>query len=140
MQQLHSMPNSKRLVTAEDLERMPEDDFRYELVEGRILRMSPVGGVHGGLTAGFIALLVTHVKAARIGAVATELGFILARNPDTVRAPDIAFINRQRIPARGLPKGLWNGAPDPAAHVQSLDHRPSDVRTTEAEYPASGPG
>jgi len=36
------MPNSKRLVTAEDLERMPEDDFRYELVEGRILRMSPV--------------------------------------------------------------------------------------------------
>src|SRR5712691_7229008 len=101
MQKLHSMP-SKQLVTAEELERMPDDDFRYELVEGRIVCMSPVGGVHGGLTAGFIALLVTHVKAARVGAVATELGFILARNPDTVRAPDIAFINRERIPAGGL--------------------------------------
>jgi len=140
MQQLHSMPNSKRLVTAEDLERMPEDDFRYELVEGRILRMSPVGGVHGGLTAGFIALLVTHVKAARIGAVATELGFILARNPDTVRAPDIAFINRERIPAGGLPKGFWKGAPDLAVEVLSPDDRPSDVRTKVDEYLAYGTG
>src|SRR5712691_3491438 len=109
MQKLHSMP-SKQLVTAEELERMPDDDFRYELVEGRIVRMSPVGGVHGGLTAGFIALLVQHVKAARIGAVATELGFILARNPDTVRAPDLAF------------------------EVLSPDDRPSDVRTKVDEY------
>ena len=134
------MRDSKHLVTAEELERMPDDDFRYELVEGRIVRMSPVGGVHGGLTAGFIALLVQHVKAARIGAVATGLGFILARNPDTVRAPDVAFINRQRIPAGGLPKGFWNGAPDLAIEVLSPDDRPSDVRTKVDEYLTYGTG
>jgi len=140
MQNPHSMPDSKRLVTAEELERMPDDDFRYELVEGRIVRMSPVGGVHGGLTAGFIALLVQHVKAARIGAVATELGFILARNPDTVRAPDVAFINRQRIPSGALPKGFWNGAPALAVEVLSPDDRPSDVRTKVDEYLTYGTG
>ena len=63
MQNPHSMPDSKHLVTAEELERMPDDDFRYELVEGRIVRMSPVGGVHGGLTAGFIGT----ASAPRLG-------------------------------------------------------------------------
>jgi Uma2 family endonuclease len=140
MQNPHPMPDSKQLVTAEELERMPDDDFRYELVQGRIVRMSPVGGVHGGLTAGFIALLVQHVKAARIGAVATELGFILARNPDTVRAPDVAFINRERIPAGGLPKGFWIGAPDLAVEVLSPDDRLSDVLTKVDEYLTYGTG
>jgi Uma2 family endonuclease len=134
------MPDSKHLVTAEDLERMPDDDFRYELVEGRIIQMSPVGGVHGGLTAGFIALLVQHVKAARVGAVATELGFILARNPDTVRAPDVAFIRRERIPATGLPKGFWIGAPDLAVEVLSAHDHPSEVRTKVDEYLTHGTG
>jgi Uma2 family endonuclease len=134
------MPNSKQLVTAEELERLPDDDFRYELVDGRIVRMSPVGGVHGSLTAGFIARLVQHVKPARIGTVATELGFILARNPDTVRAPDVAFINRERIPAGGLPKGFWTGAPDLAVEVLSPDDRLSDVLAKVDEYLTYGTG
>ena len=40
-------------------------------------------------------LLTQHVKAHKLGAVGTEVGFKLASNPDTVRAPDVSFIRRE---------------------------------------------
>lgn len=43
-----------RLVTAEELEHMPDDDYRYELVRGRLIRMSPVGLPHGDVAAGVL--------------------------------------------------------------------------------------
>ena len=50
MQQRHIMPGrAVRLLTAEEFARIPDDDFHYELVEGRVVRMSPPGGRHGAL-------------------------------------------------------------------------------------------
>jgi Uma2 family endonuclease len=128
------MPHPARLVTAEELERFPSDDRRYELVKGRVVRMSPVGSRHGGVTIGLAFLLVQHVRAHALGAVVTEVGFVLATKPDTVRAPDLAFIRRGRIPATGLPRGFWKGSPDLAVEVLSPDDTPSEVRTKVDEY------
>lgn len=132
------MSDTARLVTAEELEKFPDDDYRYELVEGRIIRMSPVGVLHGGVTAGLLAMLVQHAKAYNLGLVATEVGFKLATNPDTVRAPDIAFVRRDRLPATGLPRGFWHGPPDLAAEVLSPEDRPSEVREKVEEYLTHG--
>lgn len=134
MQTQHPMSESRRLVTAEDLEKRPDDDCRYELVEGRVVRMSPVGGVHAGVTAALLVRLTQHCKPRHLGAVVTELGFTLAIDPDTVRAPDVAFIRRERIPATGLPKGFWQGPPDLAVEVLSPGDRLSDVRDKAEEY------
>jgi Uma2 family endonuclease len=128
------MSDTARLVTAEELEKFPDDDYRYELVEGRIIRMSPVGFLHGGVTAGLLAMLVQHAKAHNLGLVATEVGFKLATNPDTVRAPDISFVRRERLPATGLPKGFWHGPPDLAVETLSPDDRPSEIRAKVEEY------
>ena len=126
------------LVTAEELERLPEDEYRYELVEGRLIRMSPVAPLHGSLAATFIMLLTQHVKAHKLGAVGTEVGFKLASNPDTVRAPDVSFIRRERIAPTGFRKGFWQGSPDLAVEVLSPDDSPSEIQTKVEEYLRSG--
>lgn len=132
------MPEATPLVTAEELERMPDDEYRYELVEGRLIRMSPVGPLHGSLAATFIMLLAQHVKTHKLGAVGTEVGFKLASNPDTVRAPDVSFIRRERIPATGFRKGFWQGPPDLAVEVLSPDDSPSEIQAKVEEYLRSG--
>ena len=69
--------------------------------------------------------------------VATELGFELARDPDTVSAPDVAFIRRERIPPEE-PRGFWKGPPDLAIEVLSPDDRPSEIRAKVEEYLTRG--
>ena len=128
------MSDTTHLVTAEELEKFPDDDYRYELVEGRVIRLSPVGVVHGRSVMRLGARLIGHVDAGHLGLVVTEVGFRLASSPDTVRAPDLAFIRRDRLPAGPLPRGFWSGPPDLAVEVLSPDDRPSDIRTKVAEY------
>jgi Uma2 family endonuclease len=127
------MPETIRLVTAGELERFPDDDHRYELVDGRIVRMSPVGYPHGRVVAHLLVLLEQHVRPRNLGETMTEVGFTLRTDPDTVRAPDIAFIRRDRIPA-AKPRGFWKGTPDLAAEVLSPDDRPGEIRAKVEEY------
>jgi Uma2 family endonuclease len=131
------MPRT-RLVTAAELERMPEDDFRYELVEGRLIKMSPVGFLHGVMTARLFAMLLQHAKVHDVGFVVTEVGFKLSTHPDTVRAPDIAVVGRERIPAGDMPRGFISGPPDLAVEVLSPDDRPSEIAAKVNEYLTSG--
>ncbi len=89
--------------------------------------MSPVGSRHGAIAAEMAAILRDFVKPRRLGIVlGAETGFRIAQNPDTVRAPDAAFIRRDRIGA-GLPQGFFPGAPDLAVEVLSPDDRASEV-------------
>lgn len=116
---------------------MPDDDYRYELVEGRLIRMSPVGGLHGVLTVRLSGMLADHTRPRNLGFVVTEVGFTLAINPDTVRAPDVAFV-RHRTPNGKPPRGFWVGPPDLAVEVLSPDDRPADVSAKVTEYLTSG--
>jgi Uma2 family endonuclease len=127
------MSETTRLVTAEELEKLPEDDFRYELLAGRLIRMSPVGYLHGKIVLRFAALLDHYLEGRGLGTAVIEVGFKLASNPDTVRAPDVAFIRRDRIPLVD-PKGFWQGPPDLAVEVLSPEDRPSEIREKVEEY------
>ena len=127
------MSETTRLVTAEELEKLPDDNCRYELVAGRLVRMSPVGYLHGKIALQFAALLVRYLEGRDLGTAVIEVGFKLASNPDTVRAPDVAFIRRDRIPPAD-PKGFWQGPPDLAVEVLSPDDRPADIREKVEEY------
>ena len=68
------MPNTARLITADELERMPGTDHRCELIKGRLIRMSPVGPVHAGIVTAFGSMLHQYVKSRQLGKVMTELG------------------------------------------------------------------
>jgi Uma2 family endonuclease len=127
------MSDATRLLTADELEKFPDDDYKYELVEGRLVRMSPTGWEHVRIAMRFGFLLGRHVQARNLGEVVTEVGFTLCSNPDTVRAPDVAFVRQERLPIGRL-RGFWTGAPDLAAEVLSPDDRPADIRAKIDEY------
>lgn len=118
---------TKARLTARDLWAMGGGDVRRELVDGEIIEMVPVGGLHGRITVEVVRRLADFVEPHRLGeVVAGDVGFVLGlpQDPERVRAPDVAFLSAQRIPAGGLPEGFLHGAPDLAVEVLS----PSDPR------------
>lgn len=111
-------------MTADELLAMPHDGLWRELVRGELRTMTPSGSRHGGITGRVTTILGRHVEKHALGEVlGAETGFTLASDPDTVRAPDVAFVRRERVPSEGLPEGFWPGAPDLAVEVLS----PSDT-------------
>jgi Uma2 family endonuclease len=85
------------------------------------------------------AHLFQHVEAHQLGTVyAAETGFQLTQDPDTVRAPDVAFVSRQRGAAVGEIEGYWPGAPDVAVEVISPSDRYTDVEDKVVEWLEAG--
>jgi Uma2 family endonuclease len=129
------VPDQRQHVTAEELFRMPDDGYWYELVQGRLIKMSPPGALHGVVGIRVQTALDQFVAQQQLGLVLPQdTGFKLASNPDTVRAPDAAFVRRDRIPSTGVPVGYWPGAPDLAVEVRSASDRRSDLRRKASEY------
>ncbi len=127
------MASTQEPMTAEELLRLPDDGQRHELIAGELRTMAPSGEEHGTIAATMIADLAPYVRRHRLGrVVAAETGFLLTTNPDTVRAPDAAFISRERATATPV-RGYRPGAPDLAVEVIS----PHDLYTEVAEKVAT---
>ena len=125
------MATTATLMTAAELLAMPDDGFHfYELVKGDLITMPPAGGEHGAIGVNASTFLNVFVRQNDLGAVFnSDTGFIIESDPDTVRAPDVSFVRKERIPADGIPRGFFQGAPDIAVEVIS----PSDSYTEVAE-------
>ncbi len=133
------MAETKTRITAEELIAMPDNGMRREVVKGELREMAPAGALRGDAAMNLGALLKLHVKANRLGrAPAAETGFILARNPDTIRAPDTGFISEERVPAEGPPDGYWELAPDLAVEVVSPSDTASEVQEKVREWIEAG--
>jgi len=112
---------------------------RCELVRGELRRMIPPSYEHGRIANRIGYRLTLHVESKGLGTVvAAETGFLIARRPDTVRAPDAAFVRAER--AAGPARGYYPGAPDLAVEVLSPDDRPGEVRAKVEEWLQAGAG
>ncbi|MHC4938155.1 MAG: Uma2 family endonuclease [Planctomycetota bacterium] len=110
---------------------------RCELVRGEFRQLIPPSFEHGRVTMRLGRRLANHVEPRGAGiVVAGDPGFWLERDPDTVRAPDIAFVAAHR-PA-GPKRGYYEGPPDLAVEVLSPDDRPGAVREKVAEWLEAG--
>lgn len=131
------------LVTADELPSVSTRHSvlgkRTELVRGELIVMAPAGGRHGQ-TAHKVALLVgNHVLERNLGRVfAAETGFLLRRDPDTVRAPDVAFVAAERLRIEDIPAGFLEMAPDLAVEVTSPGDSGVAVRNKETDWLAAG--
>ena len=125
------MATTATLMTAAELLAMPDDGFHfYELVKGELITMPPAGGEHGAIGIRAVVRIGVIVEANDLGVVFNaDTGFIISTDPDTVRAPDVSFVRKERISADGIPRGFFPGAPDLAVEVIS----PSDSYTEVAE-------
>lgn len=126
------------LITAEELLRIREDSVRHELVRGE-LRVSPRPGFRHGRRALRVGrLLESHAERTGSGVAVGEAGFVLSRDPDTVRGPDAAFVSMERFEAVGETEKFWPGAPDLAVEVVSPSDTFREVQEKAREWVAAG--
>jgi Uma2 family endonuclease len=127
-----------KLYTAKDLEERSTEFKQYELVRGELVPMSPSSGPHGLAASTIHGLLFMHVFPRKMGQLfIAEAGFIVARDPDSVLAPDVAFIRGRDRPKK-IPNGFVPFAPDLAVEVESPTNRLSEIREKIGLYLSGG--
>lgn len=125
-----------QLITVKEFEQMTFDDAHVELVKGEIVQMTPAGGNHGEVALAIGALIRTYVRQHQLGkAYAAETGFVLSHNPDTVRAPNVAFIAADR--ARPY-ESFVDSAPDLVVEVVSPGDSHQEVEQKVLDYLDAG--
>ncbi len=127
----------QKLLTAEDLWQMRDDGLKYELNDGELITMSPAGLLQGLIAGRISRLLGNYVEEHDLGAVfVSEAGFKLQSDPDKVRAPDVAFVAKERLP-EDL-EGYGEMAPDLAVEIISPNEYAVDVQEKLAQYLQAG--
>ncbi len=130
---------AKTLLTADDLSAMGDRASRKELQEGELVDMSPAFSPHGVVASNIAFLVSRFVREQGQGkCFVAETGFLVAQDPDTVRAPDFAYVSTERLPGGKVPDGYFPGAPDLAVEVLSPSESASQIGRKIREYFAAG--
>jgi len=133
------MSHDTRVMTADELLAMPNDGNRYELLRGELRMMSPAGGRHGRIALKLARRIANFAEEHGLGETyAAETGFLLRRNPDTVRAADVAFVSRGRLGKFADHPGFPPLAPDLVAEVVSPHDRSTAVEEKACDWLAAG--
>ncbi len=121
------------LITGEEL--LARGDIgRCELVEGKIVMLSPTGNRHARIESRFDRTLGAYGESHGLGiALVGELGIYTHRNPDSVRTLDFAFVSKERA-AQIKSDGYLEIAPDLVLEVMSPDDRWNNVTKKLGEY------
>ncbi|MEQ8846938.1 Uma2 family endonuclease [Botrimarina sp.] len=128
----------ERLVTAEELLRK-YSGVVCDLIEGSVRTMSPTGWGHGSVERRIATVLGDFVDEHALGDVGTgEVGFLIERDPDTVLAPDVAFVRQERLDAVGLIEGYFPEAPALVVEVTSLHDTAEHVDDKVRRWLAAG--
>ena len=125
-----------KLTTVEDVERLPDDDDRYALIRGVLFRMPPPMPRHGRTTTIIVLRVGTFVEEHGLGVVYDNTGFVLARDPDVLLSPDIAFVRADRLPAEE--DRYPDLAPDLVIEVVSPSNTGPKIADKVEEYLAAG--
>lgn len=127
------------LMTADELLRLRlPGDKRTELIRGRLVVRDPGGARHGAVANRLAYRITAHVEARHLGRVyAAETGFKIESDPDTVRAPDVAFIAKSRVP-EVEPLGYPSWSPDLAVEVLGHDDHPAKTLEKVAQWLGAG--
>ena len=126
------------ITTAKELLNAPADLGPCELVRGELIMMSPGKGRHAAVGMRIGRSLLNHVDANNLGEVFdSSAGYVLSRNPDTVREPDVSFLSRERFEGQDLDAFL-EGAPDLAVEVLSPSNTAAEMRAKMDDYFGAG--
>ena len=135
---ISGLTNGERLMTAEELLRADIPNKSTELVRGRLIVREPPSTRHGRIQSTLNFLVAGFVRAHQAGAVfGQDTGFRIASDPDTVLAPDLAFVKRDRL-ALIPPRGYAALAPDLVAEIASPGDRPGEVLAKVAQWLDAG--
>ncbi|MFN3689522.1 MAG: Uma2 family endonuclease [Fimbriimonadales bacterium] len=127
-------------VSVEEFWRLCADGKPRELVRGEVREKMPVGIRHAVL-ASFVSHRLQQFLDSleqRLGVVAVELGVVIRHaDAESVRAPDIAFIRKERLP-EPYPNAFLEIAPDLAIEIVSPNDAYTEVRDKVEELLQAG--
>ena len=131
-------PNLHQTYTAEELFAFPSD-WHYELVRGKLRSLNmPAGARHGAKTNRVATAISNFVYENDLGeCFAAETGFLIAQNPDTVLAPDFAFVSAAKLP-ESLPGGYVRAIPDLVLETRSPNDRTREISEKVREWLDAG--
>lgn len=129
----------ERTYTLSEYEQLSgEDEYRIELVEGRLVREPRPNAEHSWIAIELAARIRECVRKKHLGITLGEAGFLLADDPPTVRGPDISFIARENLPLGGFPRPFWTVPPDLAVEIVSPSNTRAEIREKVLEYLDAG--
>lgn len=122
---------------AGDLADLPDDDLRHELVTGLLVSEPLPAHRHDRVRRRLERILDGFVAAHALGEVFGAAGYVLSRDPDTVRGPDLSFVASDRLSGFDDTR-FFEGAPDLAVEIRSPSNQPGEMRAKAADYLAAG--
>lgn len=127
------------LLTVADLDRLPADAQRHALRHGHLVTEPPPGFDHGRVAVRVVCALDAWCLAQAAGVVVTcDVGFVLARDPDTVLAPDVAFLSNATLRRIVDVTHRVPGPPDLAVEVVSPTDRARLLRDKVGDWLGAG--
>jgi len=128
---------TRTAFTLEQLAGLPEDGMLHELDEGELIAKTKPARNHGRCQARIAYFLNGFVLPNRAGEVQTESGFVLGRDPEILRGPDVAFVRAERL--IGIPDDGWPElAPDLVVEVVSPSETASQINRKVRQFLAAG--
>jgi Uma2 family endonuclease len=130
------MTTAVKKISAEQVLRLGLQNA--ELIDGEIEEYMAAGGLHGETTVNIASILRAWTVAPKTGKIGVESGFLIRRDPDRVRVPNVWFIRQERIEGGQSPTGFWNTAPDLAVEVLSDSDTVRTIHGKMLDYFAIG--
>jgi Uma2 family endonuclease len=127
-----------KLMTIEEFARLDNDECSHELSDGELITMPPPGYERGLIVANLIGAIKPFVKAQGLGAVLSNSGFTIGRDPDTVLAPDIAYVQATAPSAAPPPRGYPEFLPDLVFEIVSPSDNAAYVQRKVQKYLSAG--
>lgn len=120
-------------ITLEEFERLPDDGNKHELSEGELITMPGPKSRHSLVAATVFEFLLNFLKQLATGRVLMEAGYVLSRDPLTIREPDISFLSNERILTTDE-DDYFEGAPELAVEVVSPSDSAQDLQVKVRQY------
>jgi Uma2 family endonuclease len=130
------MTVAHKLLTAEEFLKLPEHD-NAELIDGEVIPTMPPNPIHGMISFRLANILGDWLEGTKAGVFGIDGGFLLKRNPDRVRGPDVWFIRAERMPDVNA-EGFWEMAPDMVAEIISSSDTAEVIKSKLQDYFQAG--
>jgi Uma2 family endonuclease len=131
--QTAALTMTRKTWTDEELETLPRDGHKYELLEGDLIA-SPVYANHGKICMRLGAMLLHFAESRKLGEVYdSSTGFRLT--DDLLLSPDISFVSKARLKKIELaPDKFLAGPPDLVVEVLSPSDRMTQIHRKLEHY------
>jgi Uma2 family endonuclease len=132
-----STPNPKVWTDAAFMS-LPDDECRYEIVDGELVVMGNSGALHGYISIVLSSALFAIVSSQKLG-VLFDSSTAFKMNNGNKRSPDISFFAKERLQGlEELPTSFLDGAPDLAIEILSPGNTVAEINTKICEYFENG--